>query len=67
MSSKSIDKKGYKFNYDIRDTLQIKNIIIPFTSIFINQERYIYSGEEKIPFKKRDPFYITILLNEFRE
>ena len=67
MSSKSIDKEYLEIEYDIRDSFQYKNLFIPFSSIFKNQESYIYSGGEKIPFKKRHPIYKVILLNEFRE
>jgi len=67
MSSKSVDKKNHEIEYDIRESFQIKNLIIPFSLFFGNQESYIYSGEEKIPFKKRNPLYKVILLNEFRE
>ena len=67
MSSKSVDKKYHEIEYDIRESFQIKNLIIPFSLFFGNQESCIYSGEEKIPFKKRHPLYKVILLNEFRE
>lgn len=67
MSSKSVDKKHHEIEYDIRESFQIKNIIIPFSLFCGNRERYIYSGEEKIPFKERHPLYKAILLNEFLE
>lgn len=67
MSSRAIDKKYHEIEYDIRESFQIKNLIIPFSLFFGNQDSYIYSGEEKIPFKKRHPLYKVILLNEFKE
>ncbi|MFX0167309.1 MAG: hypothetical protein ACFFAG_08490 [Promethearchaeota archaeon] len=67
MSLKGIDKKYYEIKYEIRESSQVKNFIIPFSLFFGTQEKYIYSGEEKIPFEKRHPLYKVILLNEFRE
>ena len=67
MSSKSVDKKFHEIEYNIRDSFQVKNVLVPFSSFFGNRERYIYSGEEKIPFKKRHPLYKVILLNEFTD
>lgn len=67
MSSKTIDKRHHEIEYDIEESFQVKNAFIPFSLIFGTQEKYIYSGEEKIPFKKRHPLYKAILLNEFRE
>jgi hypothetical protein len=60
-------KKYHEIKHSIREPFQVKNVIIPFSSIFGDQERYIYSGEEMIPFKKRHPLYQAILLNEFKE
>lgn len=67
MSSRAIDKKHHEIEYDIKQSLQIKNVIIPFSLFYGNRESYIYSGEEKFPFKKRHPLYKIIMLNEFRE
>ena len=67
MSSKSIDRKYHDTRNDFRDSFRLKNVIIPLSSIFTAKERYIYSGEEKIPFNKRHPVYRVLLLNEFRE
>ena len=67
MSSKSVDKKYHEVEHDIRESFQVKNVIIPFSLFFGTQEDYIYSGEEKIPFKNRHPLYRVILLNEFLE
>ena len=67
MSSRAIDKKHHETEYDSRDSFQVKNIIIPFSLFYGNRESFIYSGEEKIPFKKRHLLYKIIMLNEFRE
>jgi len=67
MSSRAIDRKHHENKYDIRESFQVKNVFIPFSLFFGTPEDYIYSGEEKIPFKKRHPLYKAILLNEFRE
>ena len=41
-------------------------IIIPFSKVFKSFKRSdIYSGNEKIPFNKRDPEYRMILRQEF--
>ncbi|MFX1419932.1 MAG: hypothetical protein ACFE9N_13520 [Promethearchaeota archaeon] len=48
------------------DFLNISNLTIPFSAIFIKQSSSdIYSGMEKIPFNKRDLKYQKILLYEF--
>lgn len=45
---------------------EISEIVIPFSRLFRNYELPdIYSGKEKIPFKKRDPEYKMILKQEF--
>lgn len=67
MSSRAIDKKHHEIEDNIRDSFQVKNIIIPFSFFFRTHESYIYSGEEKIPFRKRHPLYKIVMLNEFRE
>ncbi|MHA1914447.1 MAG: hypothetical protein ACW986_03780 [Promethearchaeota archaeon] len=45
---------------------EFKNIVIQF-SRFFNHTPFIYTGEEKIPFKDRFPEYKQILLHEFGE
>ena len=67
MSSRATDKKHHGIENNIRDSFQVKNVIIPFSLFYGNRENYIYSGEEKIPFRKRHPLYKVILLNEFKE
>jgi len=61
-------KKNRNPEFDAVD----KDIAISFTSISheaisnnIYNEDDIYNGEEKIPFKKRDPEHQTILRDEF--
>jgi hypothetical protein len=67
MSSKITDKKINEIKFEIQESFQVNNIITPFSLFFMHKEKYIYTGEERIPFKKRHPFYKVILLNEFRE
>ncbi|MFX1532338.1 MAG: hypothetical protein ACFFBC_14570 [Promethearchaeota archaeon] len=67
MSSRAFDKEHHEIKYTIKDPFQVKDFIVPFLSFFGVREVFIYSGEEKIPFKERHPLYKAILLNEFRE
>jgi hypothetical protein len=67
MSSRAIDKRNHENEYEITQPVQLKDIIIPYSRFYGNQVRFIYSGEEKIPFQKRHPLYKIIMLNEFRE
>jgi len=44
----------------------ISNAIIPYSKMIISiTASDIYSGEEKIPFHKRNPEYVSILRQEF--
>lgn len=44
----------------------ISNAIIPYSKMIISLTASdIYSGEEKIPFHKRNPEYVSILRQEF--
>jgi hypothetical protein len=44
----------------------ISNAIIPYSKMIEPSHKSdIYSGEEKIPFHKRNPEYVTILRQEF--
>lgn len=41
-------------------------IVIPFSKMYKSSRmNYLYSGDEKIPFKERDPDYRLILHQEF--
>ena len=64
MSSKTQEKKLQDFKIPPAERFDIKDCIIPF-SLFYPKPIYIYSGEEKIPFKDRLPEYRAILLQEF--
>jgi hypothetical protein len=66
MSSKSVDKKFVEVENKEEDFLDLKRIIIPFSSLFSKDEKFIYDGTEKLPFSRRDPLYKVILLQEFR-
>lgn len=71
MSSKSADEK-YKDLIDdapIKEkSLNLRDFIISFSK-FCNSgsTKYIYHGNEKIPFKKRHPAYQAILRYEFAD
>ena len=69
MSSKSLDKKSLKIpvkDFTIENPLNFKNIVIEFSNFGKSEKyNYIYSGNEKIPFHKRDPIYQAIIRNEF--
>lgn len=67
MSSKSVEKKFVKFEYKEEDYLDLKHCIIPFSYFFRRKERFIYDGNEKIPFRKRDSLYKSIFLQEFKD
>ena len=67
MSSKSIDRKAVHLDDEVKESFQVKDIVIPYSLFFRKQEPFIYSGQEKMTFEKRHPLYKTIMLNEFRE
>jgi hypothetical protein len=44
----------------------VEQIFIPFSDISSQfREEYIYTGEEKIPFKERHPVFRDLMLGEF--
>lgn len=65
MSLESIEKKNQENNFSIKESLNLNALIIPFSLFFTHHEDYIYTGEEKIPFKLRHLEYKKILLSEF--
>jgi hypothetical protein len=68
MSSRSIKKKFVKIEYkEEAEYFDLKRVVIPFSLFFPKDEIFIYDGNEKIPFSKRDPLYKTILLREFSD
>jgi hypothetical protein len=67
MSSKAINKKFVKIEFEEEDGFDLNRIIIPFSLFFPKNEHFIYDGSEKIPFSKRDPSFKTIFLQEFTE
>ena len=67
MSSKSTEKKPQIISVSsVEEPLKLKNAIVPFSK-FGHSIQYIYNGNEKIPFRERDPLYQTILKREFAE
>ncbi|MFX1410242.1 MAG: hypothetical protein ACFFA6_07810 [Promethearchaeota archaeon] len=69
MSSHSSSKKIQKYNENKLfrgNPIRIKDISISFSKFFGHQDSPdIYSGNEKIPFCRRNPEYQNILKNEF--
>ncbi len=59
-------KENFNENISERD-IDISQLVVPFSKLFRNYESHpdIYSGNEKIPFKERDPDYKLILRQEF--
>ena len=67
-SFKLINKPSEEINLNEKSDIHndISTIIIPFSKVFKNKRQLdIYSGNEKIPFKERDPEYKIILRQEF--
>lgn len=67
MSSKSIEQKFVEIEQKEEEYFDLRRAIIPFSLFFLKDEQFIYEGNEKIPFSKRDPLYKTILLQEFSD
>ena len=69
MSLKSVDKGVFDINErdDIfEEFFSLKDLVISFSEVFGSEKpQHIYSGSEKIPFKKRHPVYQAILKKEF--
>jgi len=68
MSTGKLNKINNKNSYDEISEIDynISEIVIPFSRLFRNYESTdVYSGKEKVPFKKRDPEYKIILMQEF--
>jgi len=71
MSFKSIGKKySIILNKDTSgiEPINFADIIIPFSEFGeLKSSSDIYEGSEKIPFRKRNSLYQTILKNEFAD
>lgn len=66
ISSRLKDKKIQEIQpQKVNIEYNLKDIIIPFSAIQ-NTEKFIYYGQEKIPFRERHPVYQTLLRNEFK-
>jgi hypothetical protein len=64
MISKVLDNSPYNFdNFD--EFNYLSKVVIPFSQFFIQKEPDIYSGNENIRFKERDPEFKKIMLKEF--
>ncbi|MHA2390613.1 MAG: hypothetical protein ACXAEX_01485 [Promethearchaeota archaeon] len=71
MSSQTLEKENivvFIYERPKEEFINFDTIIIPFSRFFKNHiNDYVYSGKEKIPFKKRDPSYQAILRREFSQ
>ena len=71
MSSKTSDKKYQKIvepEITIEKPSNLKKAVFSFSQVFSSSNiTYIYTGEEKIPFKERHPVYQALLKSEFRD
>jgi len=67
MTTNELDKIYDKILEKLVDLdFDISEVVIPFSEIFQkSSSKDIYSGTEKIPFKKRDKEYKLILKQEF--
>lgn len=64
MISKVLDNNSFTFD-DFDEYNYLSKVIIPFSKFFIQKKPDIYSGNEYICFKERDPEFRKILLKEF--
>lgn len=64
MISKVLDNSPYNFD-DFDEFNYLSKVVIPFSQFFIQKEPDIYSGNENIRFKERDPEFKKIMLKEF--
>ena len=56
--------KYYAFDFNFN----LSKVVIPFSKMFQSYKPIdIYSGNEKIPFRERDPEYKVILRQEFSD
>jgi len=69
MSSKPIKRKHekvIKFEVLVEDHFDLRRAVISFSKLSEHStSKYIYTGQEIIPFKKRHPEFQSILRNEF--
>jgi len=69
MSSKSVKREHeevIKFEVMVEDHFDLRRAVISFSKLSEHSTpEYIYTGQEKIPFKNRHPEYQSILRNEF--
>ena len=62
-SADKIKRKKRKYS-DTNEDIITNNIVIPF-NVVLRKGNDIYQGSEKIPFRKRNYAFQTILRNEF--
>jgi hypothetical protein len=66
MSSNIKEKKEHPFDLEFHKMLS--QIVQPYSSLFaIKERRFIYSGEETIPFCQRHPTFKTLMKLEFQD
>ena len=57
---------GKLFKHDLEREVDISQLVIPFSKAFkSNKPRDVYSGNENIPFKEKEPEFQMILRQEF--
>jgi len=65
--SSNIKKRKYQEPEEpIEGNFDVKTVIFPFSLLPGKRELYIYTGEEKIPFRERHPVYQELFLSEFK-
>ena len=70
MSLQTVKEKSKILSENLDKTLLVhvqgSRVIVPFSRVIARQHpRDIYTGEESIPFEKRDPLFKSILRKEF--
>ncbi|KKL61635.1 hypothetical protein LCGC14_2193350 [marine sediment metagenome] len=65
MSSEVKKRKYLGPKAPIKEKFDVSNVIFPFSLMPGKKEEYIYTGEEKMVFSKRNPVYRDLFLSEF--
>ena len=65
MSSEIKKRKYQGLEEQIEENFDVKTIILPFSLMSGKKEEYIYTGGEKLPFRKRHPEYKRLFMSEF--
>ena len=65
MSSEVKKRKHFGPKVSIKERFDVSYVIIPFSLMPGKIKEYIYTGEEKMVFSKRNPIYRELFLSEF--